>query len=105
MRGKRGVPGPPGPAGPTGTGGPAGHRGASGRRGATGERGAQGQTGAVGPQGSSGGRSRIKQFADVDQHITRIDHELNVQMKRMSQIQAELDDLRRKVRRLLDSSK
>jgi collagen triple helix repeat protein len=117
VRGERGIPGPPGPAGPagkqgatgqqgaTGVTGQRGATGATGQRGATGARGAQGPNGAVGsPEGTLGGRSRIKLIADVDQHITRIYHELDVQMKRTAQIQVELDDLRAKVRRLMGSS-
>jgi hypothetical protein len=108
VRGARGIPGPPGPAGPAGKQGVTGQQGATGaagQPGATGARGAQGPTGAVGsPEGTLGGRSRIKLIADVDHHITRIYHELDVQMKRTAQIQVELDDLRAKVRRLMGSS-
>ena len=112
VRGKRGVPGPPGPAGPAGshgaTGQPGrtgatGQRGATGQTGATGARGDRGPTGAIGlSEGAIAGRHRIKLIADVDHHITRIYHELDVQMKRTAQIQVELDDLRAKVRRLMD---
>src|ERR1700722_5505377 len=115
VRKARGVPGPPGPAGPAGIGGatgqrgvtgPTGRRGATGERGGAGARGARGQTGAVGPgEGAVAVRSRSKLFAEVDQHITSIYHELDVQMKRMSQIQVEPDELREKVRHLLDTSK
>ncbi len=95
MRGKRGVPGPPGPAGPAGSHGatgqcPAqpGQRGATGQTGATGARGDRGPTGAIGlSEGAIAGRNRIKLIADVDHHITRIYHELDVQMKRTAQIQ------------------
>jgi hypothetical protein len=105
MKGKRGVPGPPGPAGPAGSHGATGQpgsTGATGQRGA-GARGDRGPTGAIGlSEGAIAGRNRIKLIADVDHHITRIYHELDVQMKRMAQIQVELDDLRAKVRRLTD---
>jgi len=117
VRGERGVPGPPGPPGPAGepgapgqrgamgVTGPRGATGASGRRGATGAREAQGPTDTVGPPaGINAGRGQIKLIADVDRHITRIYHELDVQMKRTAQIQVELDDLRAKVRRLMGSS-
>jgi hypothetical protein len=112
VRGKRGVPGPPGPAGPAGkpgaTGQPGrtgatGHRGVTGQTGATGARGDRGPTGAIGPaEEAIAGRDRIKLIADVDHHITRIYHQLDLQMKRTAQIQVELDDLRAKVRRLMD---
>jgi hypothetical protein len=109
VREERGVPGPPGPAGPAGKQGLTGQRGptgATGQRGAPGARGAQGPTGAIGPpEGGIAGRNRIKLLADVDQHITRIYHELDLQMRRTAQIQVELDDLRAKVRRLTDGSK
>ena len=103
MKGKRGVPGPPGPAGPAGRHGATGQRGATGQTGATGARGDRGPTGAIGlSEGAITGRSRVKLIAEVDHHITRIYHELDVQMKRTAQIQVELDDLRAKVRRLMD---
>jgi hypothetical protein len=106
VRGKRGVPGPPGPAGPAGSHGATGQpgsTGATGQTGATGARGDRGPSGAIGlSEGASTGRRRIKLIAEVDHHITRIYHELDVQMKRTAQIQVELDDLRAKVRRLMD---
>jgi hypothetical protein len=103
VRGKRGVPGPPGPAGPAGRHGATGQRGATGQTGATGARGDRGPTGAIGlSEGAITGRSRTKLIAEVDHHITRIYHQLDVQMKRTAQIQVELDDLRAKVRRLMD---
>lgn len=92
-RGERGIAGPPGPTGP------AGPRGATG---ATGARGSQGVIGATGPAGGSGHRPST--LAAVHDQIDRIHGELDVQLKRMAQLQQEIDDVRRTVRRLMENS-
>jgi hypothetical protein len=58
------------------------------------------------PQGPKAGRNakelppRARLFGDVHSQIDRIDRELGLQLKRMAQIQQEIDDLRRKLREL-----
>jgi hypothetical protein len=117
----RGIPGPPGPPGPPGERGQRGEAGARGERGATGargERGATGSRGATGARGAKGDRGlqgstgerglvgpagpsdRKIIVAEVTAHIDRIYKELDIQMRRMAQIQAELDELRAKIRAL-----
>jgi hypothetical protein len=105
-RGERGIPGPPGPPGQIGKRGLVGPRGKPGAKGSKGKAGAQGAPGTIGAVGPADaeiavGRKQLKLLADVDQHITRIDHELDVQMRRMAMIQAEVDNLHAKVRLLM----
>jgi hypothetical protein len=96
-RGERGIPGPPGPPGPVGT------RGAEGARGKTGERGSKGATGMRGPVGAGGPAGTIKRadrreiLADIRVQIEDIYRELDVQMKRMAQLQMEVDNVRNKL--------
>jgi archaellum component FlaC len=44
-------------------------------------------------------------LAAVQNQVARVDHELDIQMKRMAQIQVELDELRDRVKRLQESLK
>ncbi|HEV8348280.1 MAG TPA: hypothetical protein VGQ16_17010 [Vicinamibacterales bacterium] len=85
---RRSAQGPPGPAGPRG---PRGHAGARGEPGRTGK---QGQVGTAAPTG------RAMLLHEVNRHIEDIYRELNVQIKRMSQIQQQVDELREKLKRL-----
>jgi hypothetical protein len=87
-RGERGIPGPPGPAGPSGKAGRVGTAGATGPRGPKGEKGGQPAT--------SKGRKRL--MREVDRHIENIYGELVAQMRRLSRIQAQVDELRDKIR-------
>ncbi len=92
-RGERGIPGPPGPAGPPGE---------RGERGLTGSStGKTGEQGAVGPRGETAAASDTNALAVVHDQIEHIHHELDVQMKRMAQLQAEVDEVRSTVKRLL----
>jgi hypothetical protein len=84
-RGAKGIPGPPGPAGPKGA------------TGATGARGAKGQNASVEDAGSP---STLNQFSEIEHTIEDIYKELEIQMKRMSQIQQQVDDLRMKFKQL-----
>jgi hypothetical protein len=97
-QGKRGEKGLRGPAGPPGKSGVAGERGPMGRAGRVGAPGAKGARGA--PVGVSG-KQRKRFVAAVDRHIENIYTELSVQMKRMARIQAQVDDLREKIRQAL----
>ena len=89
-RGLQGIPGPPGPVGPIGKTGARGPKGLVGGKGTVGVRGATGQE----PP------RRRKLFEIIHVQIGRIDHELHIQMTRMAQIQAEVDQLRANLKRL-----
>jgi hypothetical protein len=91
-RGKRGVPGPPGPAGKAGEGG---HAGATGETGARGPKGARGAT-----TRARDGKGRRRLLASVERHIENIYGELTVQMRRLAKLQAQVDELRAKIRRV-----
>jgi hypothetical protein len=102
-RGLQGPPGPPGPRGPigkTGARGSKGQTGARGARGETGARGAKGETGDKGAIYASTPADRKAVIAEVNGHIEKIFKELDIQMRRMSQIQAEVDQLRAKINAL-----
>jgi hypothetical protein len=91
-RGPKGIAGPPGPAGP---------KGAKGATGETGARGAKGQNASVEDAGSP---STLNQFSEIEHTIEDIYKELDIQMKRMSQIQQQVDDLRTKFKQLSGTS-
>ena len=79
-----------------------GPAGPQGERGPKGERGLQGDPGRSGPRcktGTAAQTDRAALLAEVDGHIEDIYRELDVQMKRMSQIQQQVDELREKVKR------
>ena len=101
-QGERGIPGPPGPAGRVGQRGPVGAKGKSGARGATG---ATGASGAVGAKGATTTRhNHVNALAVVHDQIDHIHRELDVQMKRMAQLQAEVDGVRGTLKRLMADS-
>jgi hypothetical protein len=91
-RGERGIPGPRGPAGLTG---------ATRRTGAAGPRGVAGKDGAPGPSSRNDRREILNLF---EGQIEDIYKELAIQMKRMAQLQVQIDDLRRAVRPLTAKS-
>ena len=82
--------------------GKAGARGAKGASGKRGTKGGRGKQGAKGPAGKEPVWRR-ELLAAVQNQIGRIDRELNIQMKRMAQIQQEVDELRDKIKRLEQS--
>lgn len=90
QRAPQGAPGPPGPRGPSGRRGPVGARG---ERGKAGERGTAGQTHPA---------NRATLLSEVNDHLEDIYQELDVQLKRMSQIQQQVDELRAKLKTLLE---
>jgi hypothetical protein len=77
LRGRRG------PAGPTGLQGPVG---------------ARGRRGPAGPAALSAGTAPALAFVAVEEQIDAIKRELDVQLRRMAQIQEQLDQLRTIVR-------
>src|SRR3954466_6118406 len=89
-RGERGIAGPPGPAGPTG---------ATGKTGATGQRGAAGKAAPARPP-SIPDDPRMELLTVVEGQIEAIYAELDIQMKRMAQLQLQLDEVRSTVRKL-----
>jgi hypothetical protein len=102
-RGKQGVPGPPGPAGKTGSAGVTGHIGHAGQRGPKGVAGHRGPAG----QHSAGGvlpSERRSALATLHEQIDNIYNELDVQMKRMAQLQAQLDNVRKLMHGLASDS-
>jgi hypothetical protein len=101
-RGPRGERGIAGPSGPPGSVGPRGEAGAPGKTGATGPTGARGAPGALGAAGL--GRADPKELASIHAHIDAIYHELKVQMKRMAQMQVQVDEVRTKLQRMMGIS-
>ncbi len=89
--GERGIQRPPGPAGPRG---PAGETGAKGPRGAAGKAGAT---------GAATGADRMEGLTLVEGQIEQIYPELDLQMKRLAQCQAQIEALRVNVQKLTDS--
>jgi len=105
QRRAQGIPGPPGPAGPRGATGGQGDRGAAGARGVkgtTGARGAKGATGEQGAKGTSEPHERRKLLRNVNNQIEDINKQLEIQLRRMAQIQQQVDELRATIRRLSD---
>jgi hypothetical protein len=84
-QGRRGVRGFQGPAGRSGKKGP---KGAAGKTGATGARGIVGH---VRPVGALTRSDRMEVLTLVHREVNEIYKELEVQMKRMAQLQAQLD--------------
>ena len=101
-RGPRGERGMAGPSGPPGSVGPRGQAGAPGKTGATGPTGTRGAAGTLGA--ARPGRADPKELAGIHAHIDAIYHELNVQMKRMAQMQAQVDEVRTKLQRMMGIS-
>lgn len=68
-----------------------------------GPKGDTGATGAVGPKGEGVLPSERRQFVDdLELSITHIYSELDVQMKRMAQIQSQLDSVRKRLKALAE---
>jgi hypothetical protein len=84
-RSARGLVGPAGPRGPRGEAGP---------------RGEPGRTGKQGREGTAAPGDRATLLLEVNRQIEDIYGELDVQMKRMAQIQQQIDELREKLKRL-----
>lgn len=106
-RGKQGIPGPPGPAGKpgaTGHTGHVGHAGHAGQRGPKGAAGIQGPAGLSGPAGGVLPSDRRSMLSGLHEQIENIYQELDVQMKRMAQLQVQLDNVRGKLHQLADDS-
>src|SRR6476620_7239423 len=85
-RGSTGACGPVGPRGLAGPRGPRGHRGSLGPQGVIGPTGARGKTGDTGKAGSSPSGDQLL-AAEINRHIEDIYKALDIQMKRMGQMQ------------------
>jgi hypothetical protein len=94
-RGERGIPGPPGPIGKQGI---VGARGKTGARGKGGTRGPVGVTGAALDPDTN---NHANALAVVHDQIEQIHRELEVQLKRMSQLQLQVDEVRATMKRLM----
>ena len=91
-RGPRGIPGPAGPSGEPG------------RVGATGPQGLRGERGARGAPGDTGTEPRtdpMQVLALVEGQIEDIYRELDGQLKRMAQLQLQVDEMRATIRQLV----
>ena len=101
-RGPRGIPGPAGPRGSAGSVGDQGPTGKSGPAGATGPSGARGATGAKGSATRGAGvKGRRRLLLSVERHIENIYGELTAQMQRIAKLQAQVDELRATLRKVL----
>ena len=99
-RGRQGPKGARGSRGPKGQQGPRGPQGARGATGPIGRRGKIGKPGSEGPAGVQGPNQPSDILEKMEIHFDDVYRQLEVQMKRMAQIQAELDILSAAVRKL-----
>ena len=99
-RGRRGTKGARGSRGPKGAQGPRGPQGARGPTGPIGRRGKIGKPGRKGPLGVQGPNQRNDILERMETHFDDVYRQLEIQLKRMAQIQAELDILSAAVRKL-----
>lgn len=93
--------------GPRGKRGPKGDTGRSGKAGPTGLKGAKGKSGKRGALGRSGTIVRSlnpAMLSGIHKQIENVYNELEIQMKRMAQVQSEIDDVRSKLKRITDRS-
>jgi hypothetical protein len=92
-RGPKGKQGPMGPQGKKGARGPRGSQGARGLTGPIGRRGKIGKPGQRGPTGLTGPLHRDNVLDMVMKHFDDVYQQLNIQMKRIAQIQHQVDVL------------
>jgi hypothetical protein len=85
--------------------GPRGPRGPAGQAGPQGPVGERGHRGPAGTAALSAGIAPALAFVAVEEQIDAIKHELDVQLRRMAQIQEQLNQLRAIVRQLAASTK
>ena len=94
-----------GKKGPKGSAGVSGSKGAKGLKGPIGLKGHTGLTGKRGPVGAASIASPQLALTELHKQIDSIYRELNIQLRRMAQIQAELNDVRAKVQQIAAESK
>ena len=85
--------------------GPSGPRGAAGQTGPRGPVGERGHRGPAGTAALSAGRAPALAFIAFEEQIDGLKHELDVQVRRMAQVQEQLDQLRAIVRRIAAPTK
>ena len=96
--GTRGRQGKRGPRGKAGAQGLRGQKGPRGVKGLPGRRGKIGATGTRGEQGLDGSAPVREMVAAVEERFTDVYHQLDLQLRRMAQLQQELDELKVQVR-------
>jgi hypothetical protein len=89
LRGERGIPGP------------VRRQREVGAIGKTGTTGVQGATGECSPVGTV--KADRNQPSGIHEHIDAIYHELDIQMKRMAQLQVQVDEVRSTLQRIMGS--
>jgi hypothetical protein len=80
-----------GQQGKTGETGPRGRRGTRGATGASGRRGAIGKLGHKGPRGFNGSRQKDDVLDRMETHFDDVYQQLNAQVKRIAQMQRQVD--------------
>lgn len=80
-----------GATGPRGRQGTRGATGASGATGANGRRGAIGKLGLKGPRGFNGSRQKDEVLDRMETHFEDVYQQLNAQVKRIAQMQRQVD--------------
>ena len=85
--------------------GPSGPRGPAGQTGPRGPVGERGHRGPAGTAALSAGRAPALAFIAVEEQIDGLKHELDVQLRRMAQVQEQLDQLRAIVRQIAAPTK
>lgn len=90
-RGPRGLKGTAGSMGPRGKTGARGPQGARGRTGPIGRRGKIGKPGKAGPNGLKGPQRKDPALEKVMTHFDDVYLQLDIQMKRIAQMQQQLD--------------
>ena len=80
-----------GQQGKTGATGPRGRRGTRGATGANGRRGAIGKLGHKGPRGFNGSRQKDDVLDRMETHFDDVYQQLNAQVKRIAQMQRQVD--------------
>ena len=88
-----------GQQGPTGGRGLRVRRGKAGPTGFPGTRGKTGATGRRGPKGVTGPHQRDRAIELIEERFTDVFRQLDIQMRRIAQIQVQLDQLARKLDR------
>lgn len=92
-QGPRGAKGKVGPMGPRGKAGDRGPEGARGPTGPVGRRGKLGAPGHAGPKGLTGPQQKDAVLDVVMRHFDDVYLQLDIQMKRIAQIQQQVDQL------------
>jgi hypothetical protein len=94
-----------GPRGPKGEHGARGERSTRGEHGARGERGLAGRRGARGERGPAGpAPSRAEILAAVEEQLAEIRRQLDIQLTRFGQLQAQVDHIQTLLKQVVQES-